>query len=167
MSGTASAFAQDWRTLSPTEYGFSIEFPGTALPAKIGIDREAMVTGQQWVLVKGETTYVVVAVEFKIAVAEKAGFLDAVVNRTKGQCGAISDNKRSTLPGGAVAADVTVTQCPDGKALRGRIAASGPWLYQVIVVGGPDVESQADTQHFINSFKITGASPTAPGAAPR
>jgi len=159
LSGT-SASAHEWTTLASTEDGFSVEFPGAAQPVKIDLDPKSMVSARQWALDKGQSGYVLIAVQFKIPV-NKSEFLDATVKGAKGQC-EIREDKRGTIPGG-VSTDVVVDKCPDGKVVKLRMSAFGPWLYQAIVAGSPGIEETPEAKRFLDSFKITQAAP-APGA---
>lgn len=157
MAGTANA-ADGWKSYRFKADGFAIDFPGAPITANEGLNANKMVRTKQYYVGINSYVFIVSATLFRYEAREQIGgderLLRQLIDTFVAHCA--SHSERPILVRGAAAREIHAENCDKGPATMARYYFVDDWVYQVVVVGPTDIRTRRETQHFMQSFRITG-----------
>ncbi len=160
MAAAGAASANDWKVYRYPDDGFAAEFPGVPKFFDMKPPQQQFVRGVQY-LAKDDsgTEYLGQALLYQKFIRQN-NTTDKILRvsidgaKDAGKC-AIRSERNYSFPG-AFAREVVVEKCESGVAGKSRILLVGDWIYYILAMGKPGVETSADADRFINSFSLIG-----------
>lgn len=154
--------AQEWKTYSFVEDGYSIDLPGTPTEKTDTFDPSKVVRHREQRFDAAPQGYVVTATTYQPATGASAwgiNELRGIAADRKGQCEL--RNELSAATAVVASYEVVFDKCPDGIVTRMQLHRIGDRLYQLVAAGQTGADQAPDTEKFFNSFK-----PVLPAPAP-
>jgi hypothetical protein len=157
MAGTANA-GDGWKSYRFKADGFAIDFPVAPIATNEGLNADTLVRTKQYYVGINSYVFIVSATLFRYEAREQIGgderLLRQLIDTFVANCA--SHGERPILVRGAAAREIHAENCEKGPATVARYYFVDDWLYQVVVVGPADIRTRRETQHFMQSFRITG-----------
>lgn len=156
IAGSAAA-ADIWRLFQFEEDGFAIDFPQIPVITNQALIGDSRIRTDEYYVGIGSYTFMVTAVLFPYVSREQIGSDESLLRRLidifVANC-AIHD-ERPILIRGAAAREIHAENCEKGPTTTARYYFVDDWLYQIVVVGPKGMVSSRETQHFMESFRLT------------
>ena len=159
MAAVAPAAANDWKPYRYPNEGFAVEFPGVPRTTVMDVPVKQFVRGVQYLATDDAgTEYLGQALLYQQAI-RKNNTTDKILRvsidgaKDAGKC-SIRSERNYSFPG-AFAREVVFEKC-EGTAGKSRVLLLGDWLYFILSIGRPGVETSADADRFISSFSVIG-----------
>jgi hypothetical protein len=162
----AGCFAElDWRELRVEDGGYSVSLPGRpseqARPLAVTPQVGAQITMRQWSARAKESVFAAGYADFPFADEKRlAEVSDALVRNISGRVEKRVAVALDSMSGLETVATGRSADAP--LALRVRIYADGPRLYQVAVLGRPGDIPEDELDRFFSSFRLLRPTSSAP-----
>ncbi len=159
-AGAGPAVANDWKTYRYPNEGFAVEFPGAPRTIDMNAPAAQFVRGIQYLATDdAKNEYLGQALHYQKFIRQNNTtdkILRVVIDGAKdaAKC-SIRSEKNYSFPG-AFAREVVIEKCEGGVAGKSRVLLLGDWLYFVLAMGRPGIETSADADRFIGSFSVIG-----------
>jgi hypothetical protein len=155
----STAIAGDgWKSFRFKADGFAIDFPSAPFTTNEGFNAAAIVRTKQYYVGINSYVFMVSATLFRSEAREQIGgdkrLLRLLFDAFAAHCAGHAEHP--ILVRGVAAQEIQAENCEKGPAAMARYYFVDDWLYQVVVVGPTGLGTRIETQHFMESFRITG-----------